>query len=242
MWVWRRSSEALRLGARVLATAGSDAKRALVLELGAEAAFDSRSAAFGVVGDGGDGWARGGCGAQFAGRGQDWGGACGVLAPGGRFIELGELTVLNDKERAALRPDIRYEVVQLRTELAVPTPESLETIASVLRDFEAGKLRPLPWTRFGLNDAAEAFRMMAAGLHTGRVCSYRPTGIWKRLAEAKRLRGFRVSGATGLMWFRGRLADWDWRWWNGWRSRGQDVCWRWVAVHRRRRLRLAWNG
>ena len=84
--------EALRLGARVLATAGSDAKRALVLELGAEAVFDSRSAAFelGVM-------------AATGGRGVDVvlnslagdmiGAGLRVLAPGGRFIELGELTV-----------------------------------------------------------------------------------------------------------------------------------------------------
>ena len=185
--------EARRLGARVLATAGSEAKRTMLREMGVEGVFDSRSASFaeGVL------EATGGRGVDVllnSLAGDKVTAGLRVMAPGGRFIELGEQTVLSAAERAGLRSDICYEVVQLWDELAVPTPESLETIASVLADFEAGKFRPLPWRRFALDQVADAFRLMAAGLHTGRVLIVpRIEGETKPVIA--RFAGFRRDGA-----------------------------------------------
>jgi len=184
--------EARRIGARVIATAGSETKRALLRGMGVEAVFDSRSTTFeqGVM------EVTGGRGADVVLNslaGDKIAAGLRVLAPGGRFIELGEQTVLSASEQEGLRPDIRYEVVQLRPEVGAATPAALETIASVLADVEAGTLRPLPWHRFALEDAAEAFRFMAAGQHTGRVL-IAPRGE-KKAAAITPFPGFRSDGA-----------------------------------------------
>jgi NAD(P)-dependent dehydrogenase (short-subunit alcohol dehydrogenase family)/acyl carrier protein len=68
-----------------------------------------------------------------------------------------------------LQPDVRYEVIHVRTPLGAATPEVREVISAVLADVEAGRLQPLPWKQFALGEATEAFRYMAAGQHTGRV-------------------------------------------------------------------------
>ena len=156
------------LGAVVYATAGSDAKREYLLRYGVDGVFDSRSTSFeqGVL-------------AATEHRGVDvvlhsLGSemiAAGMrsLAPGGRFIDLGEQTVLSDAEAKALRSDISYHRVHLRAALLAAAPEVCETIASVLDDAAVGRLHPLPWKRFPLEDATSAFRYMAAGRHIGRV-------------------------------------------------------------------------
>jgi acyl transferase domain-containing protein/NADPH:quinone reductase-like Zn-dependent oxidoreductase/NADP-dependent 3-hydroxy acid dehydrogenase YdfG/acyl carrier protein len=160
--------EAKRLGALVYSTAGSGAKREYLRSLGVEHVFDSRSASF-----------EGDVFAATGYRGVDvvlnsLGGdkiAAGMrsLAPRGRFIELGEQTVLSGAEAQALRPDVSYHRVHLRAALLAAAPEVRDLISSILGDVAAGTISPLPWKRFALNDATAAFRYMAAGRHTGRV-------------------------------------------------------------------------
>jgi acyl transferase domain-containing protein/NADPH:quinone reductase-like Zn-dependent oxidoreductase/NAD(P)-dependent dehydrogenase (short-subunit alcohol dehydrogenase family) len=160
--------EAKRLGALVYATAGSEAKREYLRGLNLEGVFDSRSTAFesGVL-------------IATGFRGVDvvlnsLGGdkiAAGLrtLAPRGRFIELGEQTVLSNNEVKAHRPDVSYQRVHLRAALAAAAPEVRALLALVLGDVESGIIHPLPWKSFDLADAALAFRYMASGQHTGRV-------------------------------------------------------------------------
>jgi acyl transferase domain-containing protein/NADPH:quinone reductase-like Zn-dependent oxidoreductase/SAM-dependent methyltransferase/acyl carrier protein/NADP-dependent 3-hydroxy acid dehydrogenase YdfG len=160
--------EAQRLGAIVLATAGSEVKRAYLRSLGVGAVFDSRSTSFeqGVLeatGFQGVDVVLNSLAAEKIAAGMR------TLAPGGRFIELGEKTVLTDAEATAMRPDVSYSRVHLRAALAAATPEIRNVIASVLADVEGGVIRPLPWKRFALDHAADAFRYMASGRHTGRV-------------------------------------------------------------------------
>jgi acyl transferase domain-containing protein/NADPH:quinone reductase-like Zn-dependent oxidoreductase/acyl carrier protein len=181
--------EAQRIGARVLATAGSDAKRTLLREMGVEGVFDSRSTSFeqGVM------EITGGRGVDVllnSLAGDKVAASLRVMAHGGCFVELGEQTVLSAEEQATLPADLRYEVVRLRDELVVPTREALEDTAAVLKDVDAGLLKPLPWMEFALADVAEAFKTMAAGLHTGRVLIV--PHVAKKL---KRFEGFRKDGA-----------------------------------------------
>jgi acyl transferase domain-containing protein/NADPH:quinone reductase-like Zn-dependent oxidoreductase len=160
--------EARRLGAVVYATAGSEAKRQYLLGLGVAAVFDSRSTEFeqGVLA------ATGFLGVDVVLNslsGDKIAAGLRTLASGGRFIELGEQTALTDREAAAIRPDVGYHRVHLRAALLAAAPEVRAVIQTILADVETGLLKPLPWKRFGLEDAAEAFRYMAAGQQTGRV-------------------------------------------------------------------------
>ncbi len=160
--------EAKRLGALVYATAGSDAKREYLRSLRVEDVFDSRSTSF----ESGVFAATGFRGVDIVLNslsGDKIVAGMRSLAPRGRFIELGEHTVLSDIEAKALRPDVSYHRVHLRAALQAATPEVREMIVSILSDVAAGKISPLQWKRFALKDAATAFRYMASGQHTGRV-------------------------------------------------------------------------
>jgi len=187
--------EAQQLGAIVFATAGSEAKREYLRSLGVDAVFDSRSTAFeqGVMEA-----------TRFQGvdvvlnslAGDKIAVGMRTLAPRGRFIELGEKTVLTDAEAEALRPDVTYQRVHLRAALAAASPEVCAVIASVLKDAERGEVRPLPWKRFALSQAAEAFRHIASGQHTGRVLLVPTLARGDELRDrAGRFSGFRRDGA-----------------------------------------------
>ncbi len=160
--------EAKRMGALVYATAGSDVKREYLRSLGVDGVFDSRSTSFeiGVLAETGF---RGVDVVLNSLSGDKIAAGMRTLAPRGRFIELGEHTVVSDSEAQALRPDASYHRVHLRAALEAATPEVRDMIASILRDVAACKISPLPWKRFALKDAAAAFRYVAGGQHTGRV-------------------------------------------------------------------------
>ncbi len=192
--------EAKRVGALVYATVGSDAKREYLLSLGVEGVFDSRSTSFesGVLAETGF---RGVDVVLNSLSGEKIAAGMRSLAPRGRFIEIGEHNVLGDSEAQALRPDVSYHRVHLRAAFQAATPEVRDTIASVLSDVAAGKIRPLPWKRFALNDAAAAFRYMATGQHTGRVL-LTPSGSAARFTIRRDGAYVVTGGFSGL----GRLA------------------------------------
>jgi acyl transferase domain-containing protein/NADPH:quinone reductase-like Zn-dependent oxidoreductase/acyl carrier protein len=159
--------EARRLGAIVIATAGSDTKRQYLRGLGIEHVFDSRSVAFeqdvltATDGRGVDVVLNSLAGDKVAA-------GLRTLAPNGRFIELAEDTWA-DQDVHAVRADAVYARVHLRAQLAAASPEVLEVIGSVLEDVDARWIDPLPSKAFPLEQASEAFRYMAAGQHIGRV-------------------------------------------------------------------------
>ena len=199
---------AKRLGALVYATAGNDAKREYLLRHGVDGVFDSRSTGFeyGVIAATG----HRGVDVVLHSLGREMV-AAGIrsLAPGGRFIDLGEQTVLSDAEAKALRSDISYHRVHLRAALLAAAPEVCETIASVLDDAAAGHVRPLPWKRFALEDATSAFRYMAAGRHIGRVL-LAPAGaddfVARRDAAYIVTGGFSGLGRLTVEWLAGQGA------------------------------------
>jgi acyl transferase domain-containing protein/NADPH:quinone reductase-like Zn-dependent oxidoreductase/NAD(P)-dependent dehydrogenase (short-subunit alcohol dehydrogenase family)/acyl carrier protein len=160
--------EARRLGALVMATAGSEEKRAYLRGIGVEHVFDSRSTLF----EGEVLAATGFLGADVVLNslgGDKIAAGLRTLAPGGRFVELGEKTAMTDAEAKAIRPDVRYERVHLRAALVAAAPEVRETIETILADVESGSVQPLPWTPFPMDNPAEGFRFMATGQQTGRV-------------------------------------------------------------------------
>jgi acyl transferase domain-containing protein/NADPH:quinone reductase-like Zn-dependent oxidoreductase/NADP-dependent 3-hydroxy acid dehydrogenase YdfG len=183
--------EARRIGAEVFATAGSERKRDYLREylggLGVEAVFDSRSAGFeqevlAVTGN------RGVDVVLNSLSGDKVAAGLRTLTRGGRFIELGE-HALTDGQASAIRADVRYEPVHFQEALGAAEPAVRETIASILADVETGKIEPLPWKRFALAKAAEAFRYMAAARHTGRVL------LAPKVGEECKFSGFRRDGA-----------------------------------------------
>ena len=159
---------AQRAGAEVFATAGNPDKRARLKEGGVAHVFDSRSLDFaaGVMA------ASGGQGVDivlnsltgdFIARSAD------LLAPNGRFIEIGKRDIWSPAQMAARRPDVEYAILFLGDVARNDPP----TFQAMLRAIAAGladhTLTPLPMTLFPMTQAVEAFRFMAQARHVGKI-------------------------------------------------------------------------
>ena len=166
---------ALAIGARVLATAGSAAKRAYLESLGVEAVFDSRSVDF-----------RDGVLQATDGRGVDLllnalsgpfiEASVHALAPQGRFLEIGKRDLWTHEQFAAVRPQGRYEIIDLAAR-TVESPSMMRGLLdTVFGELAAGRLRPLPLTLFDNDDVAEAFRYMSQARQIGKIVVRRMEG------------------------------------------------------------------
>ena len=155
-------------GARIAATVSTPDKRALAALYGAEKIYNSRSTAF-----------------QDEIR-RDLGGVDIVLnslageamlasvkclKPFGRFIELGKRDyVLNTA--MGLRPfrrNLTYYGVDLDQLLAANLPLSQKLMGDLMEHFASGALSPLPYRAFDWFEAGEAFQLMQAAGHVGKI-------------------------------------------------------------------------
>jgi NADPH:quinone reductase-like Zn-dependent oxidoreductase/acyl carrier protein len=157
-------------GARVIATAGSAEKRALVRALGAEHAFDSRSGGFAdevMSVTGGEGVSV--VLNSLAGEAMER--SLGLLRPFGRFVELGKRDYLADTP-LGLRPfrrNLSYFGVDLDQLLSARPELSRRLFDEVLALFASGDLRPLPYTLFAHDEVGEAVRLMQQSGHVGKI-------------------------------------------------------------------------
>ena len=186
---------ALRAGAEVFATAGSDEKRAVLAAMGVPHVLDSRAPAFA------DEVLR-----RTGGRGVDvvlnsLAGAMmdrsfEVTAEGGTFLEIGKRDLWSAERVAALGRGIRYHVVDC-SERARETPQIVgATFRRVVADIASGALPPLPITTFALADAAAAFRHMAQARHIGRVVLRHPADAPALAAPVRADAAYLVTGGT----------------------------------------------
>ncbi len=161
---------ARRAGAEVIATAGSPGKRAWLREQGVEHVFDSRSLDFAdqVM------EVTGGAGVDMvvnclAGEAVDEG--LRVLAPFGRFVELGKRDIAENRPLplAPFAKSLSFHAVEAFS-LAGRRPELAGAmLREVVDAVAAGTLGPLPVTAFPAAEAEAAFRHMASARHIGKV-------------------------------------------------------------------------
>jgi NADPH:quinone reductase-like Zn-dependent oxidoreductase/acyl carrier protein len=158
------------LGADVLATAGSGAKRQYLRDQGIKHVMDSRSLDFAAqVRE-----ATGGEGVDvvlnsLAGPAIRAG--LEALRPFGRFVELGVRDILADAPLGMLplRHNITLSSVNL-IELRLARPEFFATLLDeVIGMFADGQLTPLPGLTFPLEEAVDAFTLMAGAGHIGKI-------------------------------------------------------------------------
>ncbi len=197
---------ALRTGAEVYATAGSEKKRAFLRGMGVRLISDSRSTAFrddvlkATDGHGVDVVLNSLSGELIQAGLED-------LAPNGCFLEVGKRGIWSDEQVRAFRDDIRYFPFDLG-EIAQENPESIRAMfLELMNAFKAEQLTPLPTTTYPTEQAATAFRTMAQAGHIGKiVLSRRPP------AEFENLRRIISQGTTlvvgGLGPLGSVLADW----------------------------------
>lgn len=158
------------LGATVLATAGSDDKRAMLRGLGVEHVFDSRSLAFveGVrAATGGEGVdvVLNSLAGEFIAAG------LGVLRPGGRFVEIGKRDLLADA-KLGLAPFLRnlaFGAFDLGLMVDQRHPRLPAMFDELMDRFARGELVPPPTTVIPLERAVEGFKRMARAQHVGKI-------------------------------------------------------------------------
>ncbi len=157
-------------GAIIFATAGSPAKRAFLRLLGVDHVFDTRSLAFAddVMA------ATGGQGVDvvlnsLAGEAMER--SVGVLRPFGRFLELGKRDLYGNTPLGlrALRHNASYFAIDA-DQLPVQRPDVAKRVFAEIQDLmERGILRPLPYRLFRFSEATDAFRLMQASGHIGKI-------------------------------------------------------------------------
>lgn len=199
------------LGATVIATAGSEAKRAHVQGLGVEHVFDSRSTGFAsdVVA------CTGGRGVNVVLNsltGEAIGAGLAALAPRGRFVEIGKRDIHQHAplDLGALRRNAAFFVL----DLAALTAEAPQVVGGLLREVVAavadGRLSPLPVTATTAVDAADAFRTMARAEHVGKLVVGMPDTPIDVLAGLVRDdRTYVITGGAGALGLAaaGRLVE-----------------------------------
>ena len=156
-------------GARVVATAGSDERRDLLLTLGAEHVFDSRSTAFvdGIrrVMDAGVDVVLNSLSGEAMER------SIAVLKPFGRFVELGKRDYVANTH-VGLKPfrrNLAYFGVDL-DQLMLKSASGVKALFNeVMVLFAEGALSPLPYRVFPARDVVEGFRLMQRSGHIGKI-------------------------------------------------------------------------
>ena len=156
------------VGAEIHATAGSEAKRALLRGLGIAHVYDSRSLDFASQ-----------VRAATGGRGVDVvlnalagdfiEAGLGTLAPGGCFLEMGKREVWPAARVAQRFPGLRYHVFDLGDAASADetlAPRLFERLAGRLA---RGELRPLPVSAWPWAEARAAFHTMAQARHVGKL-------------------------------------------------------------------------
>ncbi|MFF7457087.1 SDR family NAD(P)-dependent oxidoreductase [Kitasatospora sp. NPDC008115] len=184
------------LGAEVLATAGSEEKRAHLRGLGVRHVFDSRDLS----------WARL-VREATGGRGVDvvlnslTGAAIPlgleVLADGGRFVEVGKADIHGGRTLGleAFRKGLSLASLDLAGVIARRPALFTRLFAEVWERVEQGGLRPLPVLRRPFARAVDAMREMARGHHIGKFVLSDPTTVGEVVPEPLREGRFRGDGS-----------------------------------------------
>ncbi|HEX5453549.1 MAG TPA: type I polyketide synthase [Stellaceae bacterium] len=181
-------------GALVIATAGSPLKRAFLRLAGADHVLDSRDLGFADSVRG----ITGGAGVDIVLNslsGEAMEQSLGVLKPFGRFLELGKRDFYLNR-RIHLRPlrqNISYfaiDVDQLPAERPELAQALLDEVATALRE---GDIRPLPHRVFPFAAAGDAFRLMQASGHLGKIVLVPDDNAGVRLRQKPQI-GLRRDG------------------------------------------------
>ncbi|WP_146165741.1 SDR family NAD(P)-dependent oxidoreductase, partial [Murinocardiopsis flavida] len=98
----------------------------------------------------------------------------GLLAPGGRFVEMGKTDIREADTVARTRPDVSYQAFDLMD----PGPDHLATLLGRVTELLATDALTLPPIRcFDIRHARHAFRHMAQARHTGKIVLTTPAPL-----------------------------------------------------------------
>jgi phthiocerol/phenolphthiocerol synthesis type-I polyketide synthase C len=193
------------LGTEVLATAGSPAKRLLLARLGVAHVFDSRSLDFAdqVLA------ATGGMGVDVVLNsiaGEALQKSLAVLAPLGRFLELGKVDFYANSplRMRLLRHNITFHAIDVDEVVKYKPALCRRLFEDMLGHFERRELTPLPHAVHSRSDLVETLRLMQHSGHVGKlvvVPDARPASVaaapTPQLGPLSPEAGYLVTGGLG---------------------------------------------
>ncbi len=92
-----------------------------------------------------------------------------VLRIGGCYVELGKLGILSPTQMHEQRPDVTYFPFDL-LEIALRQPETLHQLLNDFKEaLRVGRMTPLPYQSFAMEEVVPAFRYMAQSKHIGKI-------------------------------------------------------------------------
>jgi acyl transferase domain-containing protein/NADPH:quinone reductase-like Zn-dependent oxidoreductase/NAD(P)-dependent dehydrogenase (short-subunit alcohol dehydrogenase family) len=159
---------AQRVGAEVLATAGSPEKRDYLRHRGVAHVFNSRSLDYAdqiLSATAGEGVriALNSLTGRFVGE------TLRTLSPGGVLLELGKREIWTPQQVGAMRPDVRYHIFDAGT-MAEAEPELFQqSTRDILSATARGEVPSLPIDVRPLVGVREALRHMAQAQHIGKI-------------------------------------------------------------------------
>ncbi|NET55353.1 MAG: SDR family oxidoreductase [Symploca sp. SIO2E6] len=170
------------IGAEIFATAGKPEKRNFLKSLGIKYVMDSRSLDFVeqvkeyTNGKGVDVVLNSLAG-EFMFK------SLSLLAPYGRFLELGIRDILenNQLELKAFQKSITFSALHVFPDI----PNFNAVFEELIQHFQDGNLSPLPYKIFPITEAASAFQYMAQAKHIGKIVLSQNEEIRKQLVFGK---------------------------------------------------------
>jgi NADPH:quinone reductase-like Zn-dependent oxidoreductase/acyl carrier protein len=158
------------LGAIVIATASSKEKHDFLRSWGVKHILNSRTLDFAdevmeITGGRGVDVVLNSLAGDFILKGLD------VLAPYGRFIELGKRDIYADRPIGlkVFRKNTSYSMVDVAGLLEEKPEEAAELFREVMEAVGSGRWAPLPVTFFSANEVPEAFQFMVEARHIGKL-------------------------------------------------------------------------
>ncbi len=185
------------VGAEIFATAGSPERRAMLRDMGIEHVYDSRSTEFAEqIRRDTDGYGVDIVLNSLTGAAQRAG--LGLLAFGGRFVEIGKRDIYGDTRLGLFpfRRNLTFYAVDVAL-LSRTHPRRLqELLKTVYQRIADGDL-PVPvCTEYPISEAATAIRAMSGAEHTGKLVLTVPrTGETRAVVPPEQAPVFRDDGA-----------------------------------------------
>ena len=160
---------AQHLGLEVFATAGTPEKREMLREMGVPHVMNSRTLDFAdnilaITGGRGVDAVLNSLAGDFIPK------SFSVLAPFGRFLEIGKIDVYGNTKIGLqqFRENISYFVIDLAQHLEHRPQYVASMFAELVERFAVGDYHPLSHRVFPITEVVDAFRYMAQGKHVGK--------------------------------------------------------------------------
>ena len=123
----------------------------------------------------------------------------GVLATGGRFLELGKTGIWNEEQIARRRADISYSVIALNETVAREPARIAALLQRLAGLLSKESFQALPVELFPAEQTVEAFRTLQRARHIGKIVVTWPASLTAALTplEFSAAKTYAITGGTG---------------------------------------------